>query len=338
MPHVSDVVPPVPVLAAPDVGSDEVPNEVPNEVPHDASHAPAPGAPDAGAEHAALAAECAALAAALRAGAAAAPPGDAERAQRKAEIVALIRAVAARARAYSALEEDAKALAALWKALPAAPAPSAPDAAGRRTTRADHLGASTYAAKGWSAYALGDFAAAEAAYAQALTLAPDDAEAAALHTWALVALGRDDDALRAAVGVLAAAPPDAAAALARVTVGRVGVRQGSTSEAFGHLTRVMRDDADRRATLYATFHLGVAHAQQGMYDEAVVLLRRALALGPNLVEAYYALGRAHWQAGSPEAAIQAWRAGAAAGKFSPWAARCEAIRLHMEAGGELPTE
>jgi tetratricopeptide (TPR) repeat protein len=206
----------------------------------------------------------------------------------------------------------------------------------RRTTRADHLGASTYAARGWTAYALGDYAAAEAAYAEALARAPGDLEAAALYSWALAALHRDDDALRAAQRVLAAVPPPGPAALARVTLGRVCLRRGIAAEGFEHLTRAARDDADRRATLYATLHLGTAYAERGMYDDAVAFLRRAVTLGPGLVEAHYALGRAHWLAGAPDAADEAWRAGAASGKFSPWAARCEEIRQHMQGGGDLP--
>jgi tetratricopeptide (TPR) repeat protein len=219
---------------------------------------------------------------------------------------------------------------------PAAAASTADGAPARRTTRADHLGASTFGAKGWTAFAAGDYAAAEAAYAQALALAPGDYEAAALYSWALAALGRDDDALLAAQRVLAATPPAGPAALARVTLGRVCLRKGITGEGFEHLTRVTRDDADRRATLYATLHLGQAYTERGMYDDAVAFLRRALALGPNLVEAHYALGRAHWLAGAAAAADEAWRAGAASGKFSPWAARCEEIRRHMQGGGDLP--
>jgi tetratricopeptide (TPR) repeat protein len=298
----------------------------------------------------ALRARCDALAAELRARAVEGALAAADRAELKASIVALIRTAAARARAYTALETDAKALAALWKALPAsepaappattpAAAASTPDSApARRTTRADHLGASTFGAKGWTAFAAGDYAAAEAAYAQALALAPGDYEAAALHGWALAALGRDDDALLAAQRVLAATPPAGPAALARVTMGRVCLRKGITGEGFEHLTRVTRDDADRRATLYATLHLGQAYTERGMYDDAVAFLRRALALGPNLVEAHYALGRAHWLAGAPDAADEAWRAGAASGKFSPWAARCEEIRQHMQGGGDLPAD
>jgi tetratricopeptide (TPR) repeat protein len=298
----------------------------------------------------ALQARCDAIAAELRARSAGPPLSAAERDALKARIVKIIRAAAARARAYAALEADAKALAGLWKQLPAAPtddpaaaptAASPPPGSGtgaRETTRADHLGASTFAAKGWTAYALGDFAASEAAYAEALALAPGDLETVALHGWALVGVGRDDDASVTAHRVLAAAPSPAAAALAGVTLGRVCLRQGITDEGFEHLASVARADADRRATLYATFHLGVAYTERGMYDDAVTFLRRALALGPNLVEAYHALGRAHWMAGAREAADEAWRTGAAVGKFSPWAARCEEIRRHVLQSGELPAE
>jgi tetratricopeptide (TPR) repeat protein len=329
----------------------DAPCATPHDRPFVTDAAPAPTAapadPEALEPLAALRARCDALADGLRARAGGAPVDEAERQALKNSIVALIRLAAARARAYAELEADAKALAALWKALPAgaaaAPAPAAgaaPTAAGpRRTTRADHLGASTYGAKGWSAYAAGDFAAAEAAYAHALALAPGDAEAAALRGWALAALGRDDDALLAAQRVLtAAAPPAAAAALARVTLGRVCLSKGITGEGLEHLARVARDDADRRATLYATFHLGAAYAERGMYDDAVAFLRRAVALGPNLVEAHYALGRAHWLAGDEGAAYEAWRAGAASGKFSPWAARCEEVADHMRRGGALPAD
>lgn len=303
---------------------------------------PAAAAPDA---LGTLRTRCDALADDLRALAAGPPLDDDARAALKAGIVDLIRTAAARARAYATLEHDAKALAALWKALPmtaaapsppAVPSPTAASPAPRRTTRADHLGASTYGAKGWTAYAAGDFAAAEAAYARALDLSPGDLEAAALHGWALAALGRDDDALLAAQRVLTAAPPPGAAALARVTLGRVCLSKGITGEGLEHLTRVTHDDVDRRATLYATFHLGVAYVERGMYDDAVAFLRRTLALGPNLVEAYYVLGRALWLGGARDGADAAWREGAAAGKFSPWAARCDEIRQHMLEGGELP--
>lgn len=265
------------------------------------------------------------------------PVGADERAALRAEIAALIRAADAQAQAWQAVAEAARALPELWKQVPVAapssaaalPRPAAEPALGasRDATRpsagrSDYLSASTYAARGWTAYAASDYAASAAAFERALSLAPDDGEAAAMLAWVRAALGQHDGALLAAQHVLVARPRGAAASLARVAVGRVCLAKGIAGEAIEHLARVVRDNDDRRATLYATLYLGVAYRQRGMYDDAVSFLRRALALGPNLVEARYELGCAHWDAGARDDARAEWRAGAAAGAFSPWAARC----------------
>ena len=72
-----------------------------------------------------------------------------------------------------------------------------------------------------------------------------------------------------------------------------------------------------------------------MGDEAIAYFRRALTLGPNMVEARYELGRVYWRTGARDAAHAEWRTGAA-GAFSSWAERC-AERLaeiaRDEAGG-----
>jgi hypothetical protein len=72
-----------------------------------------------------------------------------------------------------------------------------------------------------------------------------------------------------------------------------------------------------------------------MFDDAENFLRKAIALGPNLVEAYYELGRARSLGGNAEGAAQAWRDGAAANKFSPWGKRCAEMLRRVEAGGVL---
>lgn len=270
-------------------------------------------------------------------------PDDA-RAALRGEIAALIRAADAHTQAWRALADAARALPELWKQLPGADAPHATP--GRRiapidsrdehtgvaSTRSDHLGASTFVAKGWTAYAAADFAAAETAFDRALTLAPDDAETVALLAWARAARGLDDDALLAAQRVLVASPRGPAASLARVAVGRVCLAKGTVGEAVEHLARVVRDNDDRRATLYATFYLGVAYQRREMYDDSVAFLRRALTLGPNLVEARYELGCTQWRAGARDEARAAWRAGAVA-TFSPWARHC-AERLSEAERGE----
>ncbi len=250
------------------------------------------------------------------------------RAELRAEIVALIRMADAEAHAWQAVADAARALPELWKRLPdvAAASPSvavrgAAIATAPTSARSDHLGASTFLAKGWSAFAAADFATAEAAFDRALALAPDELEAVALVAWARAARGAADDALLAAQRVLVANARGAAASLARVAVGRVCLTKQIVGEAIEHLSRVVRDGDDRRATLYATFYLGVAYQRREMYDDSAAFLRRALALGPNLVEARYELGCTLWRAGAREAACVEWRIGAS-GTFSPWAARC----------------
>jgi hypothetical protein len=73
-----------------------------------------------------------------------------------------------------------------------------------------------------------------------------------------------------------------------------------------------------------------------MFDDAETFFRKALSLGPNLVEAYYHLGRARWFGGSPEKAKAAWREGMHANKFNPWGTRCAEILRLVDGGGSPP--
>jgi hypothetical protein len=63
--------------------------------------------------------------------------------------------------------------------------------------------------------------------------------------------------------------------------------------------------------------------------------RKTLVLGPNLIEAYYELGRALWFNGDYDAAKQTWRDGHAANRFNPWGKKCAQVLEMVEAGGEL---
>jgi tetratricopeptide (TPR) repeat protein len=98
---------------------------------------------------------------------------------------------------------------------------------------------------------------------------------------------------------------------------------------------VIRLDGDRKATLYAHFYLGLVYLEREMYEDAEGFFRRTLALGPNLIEAYYEQGRAQWFGGDPVKAQETWRAGFAANKFSPWGKRCAEV-LEIVAGGGAP--
>ena len=264
------------------------------------------------------------------------PTSPDERAALRTEIAALIRAADAALDGWRAVADAARALPELWKQLPTSAVPNAMRATTSRgtTARSDHLGASTFVARGWTAYAAGDFSAAETAFERALTLAPDEAEATALLAWTRASQGRGDDALVAAQHVLVTRAAGAAASLARVAVGRVCLEKGIEGEAVEHLARVIRDNDDRRATLYATLYLGLAYQRRGMLDDSAAFLRRALALGPNLIEARYALGCTLWRAGARDGAREEWRAGAA-GAFGPWARRCEERLTELDSDREV---
>lgn len=59
-------------------------------------------------------------------------------------------------------------------------------------------------------------------------------------------------------------------------------------------------------------------------------------LGPNLIEAYYELGRAHWFNEERDGARAAWQQGFATNKFNPWGKRCAAMLKLVDEGGEPP--
>ncbi|MFN8667644.1 MAG: tetratricopeptide repeat protein [Gemmatimonadaceae bacterium] len=200
-------------------------------------------------------------------------------------------------------------------------------------TRADHLNASTYLEKGWSLMSLGDHAGAEAALTRALELAPNDPHGESLLGWAQMLQDKHDDALLNFQKVLMRQPQNS---LARINVGYICLKKKIFGEAIEHLSKAIRLDNDRKATLYAHYYLGLLYLEREMYEDAQNFLRKAIALGPNLIEAYYELGRAIFFAGDRDGALGAWRDGARQNKFNPWGKRCAELLQHVEGGGVPP--
>ena len=195
---------------------------------------------------------------------------------------------------------------------------------------ADRRGASTYVEKGWSLISLGDHAGAERALTRALDLSPDDPETESLLGWAQMLQEKYDEAMLTFQKVLTRQPANS---LARINLGYICLKKRIFGEAIEHLSRAIRLDNDRKATLYAHFYLGLVYSEREMYGDAEAFYRKALALGPNLVEAYYELGRALWFEGKKGAALEAWRDGVAANKFNPWGKRCAEMLKQVEEGG-----
>jgi len=247
----------------------------------------------------------------------------------KADIIELFRTVERELAELSVLKEDVKKLAERWKTIGASSHPTAPQPVA--PVRSDHIGASTFIEKGWSRISLGDYPAAETALQKALDLAPNDLQAVSLLGWAQMHQDKYDDALMNFQRVLMKEPANA---LARINVGYICLKKRIFGEAIEHLSKAIRLDNDAKATLYAHYYLGLVYLEREMYEDAQTFFRKSLTLGPNLLEAYYELGRAHWVADQADEAKEAWRAGAAANKFNPWGKRCAEVLAKVEAGGE----
>ena len=214
-----------------------------------------------------------------------------------------------------------------------APTPAPQFTGARPTVHADHLGASTYIEKGWSLISLGDYGGAIQALDKALSLSPGAVEAQSLLGWAQMLHEDYDEALGNFSKVLMKEPANA---LARINVGYICLKKGIFGEAIEHLSKAIRLDNDRKATLYAHYYLGLVYLEREMYEDAQSFLHKTLKLGPNLIEAYFELGRALWLGGNREEAVRTWTDGYKANKFNPWAKRCQEMLDVAAAGGEVP--
>lgn len=246
----------------------------------------------------------------------------------KADIIALYKQADQQALLLAALKDDIKQLVEQWKALPAS---SAPGFAGARPVlHVDHIGASTYTDKGWSLISLGDYEGAERTLVHALQLAPGDSQAESLLGWAQMLQEKYDEALLHLQRVLMREPLHS---LAQVNLGYICLKKHIFGEAIEHLSKAIRTANDRKAMLYAHFYLGLVYLEREMYEDAETFFRKALVLGPNLIEAHYELGRALWFDARPEQALEAWRQGMAVNTLSPWSKRCGEMLRHVEDGG-----
>jgi len=246
----------------------------------------------------------------------------------RGELIALGKGLEQDLAELTQLKDEAKTLVEKWKSLRMSAAPSF---SAERPVVADHIGASTFIEKGWSRISLGDYAGAEDSLSKALQLAPNDPQAESLLGWSQMLQEKYDDALMQFQKVLMREPGNA---LARINVGYICLKKGIFGEAIEHLSKAIRLDNDRKATLYAHFYLGLVYLERDMFEDAQTFFQKSLALGPNLIEAYYELGRAFWHNGQREEAMRTWRDGFAANKFNPWGKRCAEVLQTVEQGGE----
>lgn len=261
-------------------------------------------------------------------------PGAAEREAAKREIIAYFKKVDGMLAELALLKEDIRQLVDRYKQLAAdTKQAAAPEFTGARpAVHADHLGASTFIEKGWSLISLGDHDGAIQALTKALQLSPGATQAENLLGWAQMLNESYDDALQTFSKVLMKEPANS---LARINVGYICLKKEIFGEAIEHLSKAIRLDNDKKATLYAHFYLGLVYLQREMYEDAQVFFEKTLTLGPNLIEAYYELGRAHWFSSDEGKAKSTWADGFKANKFNPWGKKCQEM-LELVARGEEP--
>jgi tetratricopeptide (TPR) repeat protein len=257
-----------------------------------------------------------------------APDAHQERDALRGELIALGKGLEQDIAELTLLKDEAKSLVEKWKGLRITTAPAF---SAERPVVADHIGASTFIEKGWSRISLGDYSGAEDSLGKALQLAPNDPQAESLLGWAQMLQEKYDDALMQFQKVLMREPGNA---LARINVGYICLKKGIFGEAIEHLSKAIRLDNDRKATLYAHFYLGLVYLERDMFEDAQTFFQKSLVLGPNLIEAYYELGRAYWFNGQREEAMQTWRDGFAANKFNPWGKKCAEVLQTVEQGGQ----
>jgi tetratricopeptide (TPR) repeat protein len=259
----------------------------------------------------------------------------AEREAAKRDIIAYFKRVDSTLGELTRLKEDIRGLVDRYKQLQASTdTAQAPQFTGARPmVHADHLGASTFIEKGWSLISLGDYAGAIQSLTKALQLSPADVQAQSLLGWAQMLHEDYDDALATFSKVLMKEPANS---LARINVGYICLKKRIFGEAIEHLSKAIRLDNDRKATLYAHYYLGLVYLEREMFEDAQTFFQKTLNLGPNLIEAYYELGRASWFMGDKTAATGSWEEGFKANKFNPWGKRCKDMLDLVASGGEPP--
>ena len=93
--------------------------------------------------------------------------------------------------------------------------------------------------------------------------------------WAQMLNEDYDDALATFQQVLMKEPANA---LARINVGYICVKKGIFGEAIEHLSKAIRLDNDKKATLYAHFYLGLVYLEREMYEDAQTFFEKTLKL------------------------------------------------------------
>lgn len=248
-----------------------------------------------------------------------------EREAVRAEIIDFFRDVDALHETVGDLRRRVKDLVRAFRSLPA----GAPETPGRSSVHSDGLNSSTFMERGWNFIAAEKYGDAVKSLEKALTLWPANVEAEGLLGWALMKEGRYERALGCLQRVLLAEPSND---MARVNLGYICFRRGIHGEALEHLSGVVARNADRKAVLYAHLYLGLLYGARSELDEALAEFKRAIEVGPNMIEAYYHLGTLLYRHGKADQAHAVWRSAVARNAYNPYSKKAKALLEELDAG------
>ncbi len=252
--------------------------------------------------------------------------GSGDRVRIRDEIVALYRELERTIADFEEVKEQLRPMVEAYRDIFRSPAATA------TAGRADHLGSATYRERGWSALAGADYERAIRELRRAVEFDPENDSALALLAWTHLRMD-DLESAGAMLEVVLKRQPDHP--LAGVCVGYLRLLEGRFAEAIESLAPIAREGTDPTATLYANLYLGMVYSELAVYRDAQSFFERALALGPNLTEAHWELGRSYEREGRPELALRTWRMGAE-NRFSPWADQCREAAERLTAIPEGP--
>ena len=127
--------------------------------------------------------------------------------------------------------------------------------------------------------------------------------------------------------------------LARINVGYICLKKRIFGEAIEHLSKAIRLDNDKKATLYAHFYLGLVYLQREMYEDAQTFLREDAQAGSEPDRGVLRAGpRALARRRSGESRSPRRTRGFKANKFNSWGRECRETLELVARGGEPPRD
>lgn len=188
--------------------------------------------------------------------------------------------------------------------------------------------------KAWNQITSGDWDAAISTLTRTVELVPDDLRILVLLGWAYSGKEMYEKA-EGIYELVFETDPEYPMALANL--GYISLKRCNYREAIEFLSKVLKQDRDRTAVIYANYYMGLIYLERQMFRDAVSFLEKTMQMAPNLLEAYYHLGLAYKKMGAVKEARKVWQDAVGANPEDRWA-RMSREELEATEGSGLELE